>query len=156
MPGSQRHKTRPRLRGLYPARPKVMVGTEGCRCLSDLMRLIVALAVSLQASSTVAQVDLGNARHLNAECQRVVDNRPLDSTDEAVLQGVCIGIVYAIRQISDQFPSHLRFCPPSDVGLLQLLHTATAHINAQPDRPGEDFITLAIESYRNTWPCEKR
>jgi hypothetical protein len=119
------------------------------------MRLIVALAVSLQTSSAVAQVDLGTARHLTAECQRVVDNRPLNSTDEAVLQGVCIGIVYTIRQMSDQLSSHLRFCPPSEVGLLQLLQTATAHISAQPDRSGEDFITLAIESYRATWPCEK-
>jgi hypothetical protein len=67
--------------------------------------------------------------------------------------GECLGAVYAMLNVSTALTEPLRFCPPNDAEAEQGVRAIVAYIEKRPERTREDFMTLALEALRATWPC---
>jgi hypothetical protein len=67
--------------------------------------------------------------------------------------GECLGAVYAMLNLSTALTEPLRFCPPNDAEAEQAVRAIVAYVEKIPERAREDFMTLALEALRATWPC---
>jgi hypothetical protein len=88
-------------------------------------------------------------------CRAAVNNQAPTLASDAIMQGMCVGIVDALdflmsanRAQEDEY----RSCPP-DVTLKETVQVVIAYIDARPERMHENFKTLAIEAIHDAWPC---
>jgi hypothetical protein len=54
---------------------------------------------------------------------------------------------------SPNLPADVRACPPAQGSILESVKVLLRYLDNNPDRLNEPGITLAIEAFRNDWPC---
>jgi hypothetical protein len=67
--------------------------------------------------------------------------------------GECLGAVYAMLNVSQALAEPFKACPPADTQPEQGVRAVVAYIEKRPERGREDFIRLALEAFRASWPC---
>ena len=67
--------------------------------------------------------------------------------------GECLGVIYALLDVSQALTERLRFCPPIQFDAQQGVRAVIKYIEAKPARAREDFTAIALEALRATWPC---
>jgi hypothetical protein len=115
------------------------------------MRVIVAGLVLLvigKASATV--VDKGT--DLQSSCELLVQNSFRDQA-EARLAGSCEGMIETAMLFSPNLPADVRACPPAQGSVVQSAKVLLRYLNDNPDRVREPGVTVAIEAFRDAWPC---
>jgi hypothetical protein len=125
-----------------------------CAGLGTPMRvcIIVAglvLAIIERGSATV--VDKGT--DAQRSCELVVQNS-FHNQDEARSAGACEGMIETAMLFSPNLPADIRACPPTQGSILQSAKVFLRYIDNNPDRVNEPGITIAIEAFRDTWPCQ--
>jgi Rap1a immunity proteins len=119
--------------------------------------LVLGIAISLMASSSLAQQDEQfSAKYLLPYCRDAINNKAPTISSDAVMQGMCVGMVDAIDFIMSELPpeeKEYRSCPPSDATLRQTVQVVIKYIDERPERMNESFKKLAIEAIRDAWPC---
>jgi Rap1a immunity proteins len=68
-------------------------------------------------------------------------------TGDAFVRGYCLGLVMGALRYAPGV------CHPQGVTGEQFVRVAVQYIDSQPGRMHEDFVALAIEAVRKTWPC---
>ena len=119
--------------------------------------LALGTAIGLLAgtSALAQQDDKYTANYMLPYCRAAVNNQAPTLTIDAVLQGMCVGIVDAIDFIMSNYPpkeKEYRSCPP-DVTLKESVQVVIAYVDARPERMNENFKKLAIEAIHDAWPC---
>jgi hypothetical protein len=118
--------------------------------------LILGIATGLMlANSALAQDDKYTANFMLPYCRDAINNKSPTLTLDAVLQGMCVGIVDAIEYMMSEYPPDerdLAVCPP-DVTLKETVQVVIKYIDARPERTNENFKKLAIEAIHDAWPC---
>ena len=113
--------------------------------------IIVASLVLLiigKASATV--VDKGT--DAQKSCELLVKNS-LRNQDEARSAGACEGMIETAMLFSPNLPADVRACPPAQGSTLQSAKVLLRYLDNNPDRASEPGITVAIEAFRDAWPC---
>lgn len=115
------------------------------------VHMIVAgliLAIIGKASATV--VDKGT--DAQKSCELLVKNS-LRNQDEARSAGACEGMIETAMLFSPNLPADVRACPPAQGSPLQSAKVFLQYLDNNPDRVNEPGITVAIEAFRDAWPC---
>jgi hypothetical protein len=50
-------------------------------------------------------------------------------------------------------PADVRACPPAQGSILESAKVLLRYLDKNPDRLNEPGITVAIEAFRDAWPC---
>jgi hypothetical protein len=70
-------------------------------------------------------------------------------TGKAHVRGYCVDLVMGIAR--DAYAP--RICLPRGFTDEQIVRVVVQYIDSQPARLHEDFVLLATEALRKTWPC---
>jgi hypothetical protein len=106
------------------------------------------LSVIGRASATV--VDKGT--DAQRSCELLVQDAFRDQ-GEARFAGSCEGMIETAMLFSPNLPADVRACPPAQGSVLQSAKVLLRYLDNNPDRVNEPGITIAIEAFRDAWPC---
>jgi hypothetical protein len=112
--------------------------------------IVASLAFSVigDASGTVVDTGADAQRY----CQLLIEGSFHDD-GEARSAGSCEGMVETAMLFSPNLPADVRACPPTQGSILESVKVLLRYLDNNPDRLNEPGITLAIEAFRNDWPC---
>ena len=92
--------------------------------------LVLATAMGLIATSSLAQQDdKFTAKYLLPYCRDAITNKAPIMSSDAVMQGMCVGMVDALDFLMSDLPAEdkeHRSCPPNDATLKQTVRAAAA------------------------------
>jgi len=117
--------------------------------------LVAPIGLIMGTSALAQQDDKFTAKYLLPYCRAAITNQAPTLTSDAVMQGMCVGIVDAIdfmMSTSQPQEEEYRSCPP-DVTLKETVQMVITYIDARPERMNENFKKLAIEAIHDAWPC---
>ena len=109
----------------------------------------LALLIIGRASATV--VDTGT--EAQKSCELLVQGSFRDN-GEARSAGSCEGMIETAMLFSPNLPADTRACPPAQGSVLQSAKVLLRYLDNNPDRLNEPGITVAIEAFRDAWPCQ--
>jgi Rap1a immunity proteins len=112
--------------------------------------IIASLAFSVTGAASGTVVDTG--ADAQRYCQLLVDGSFHDY-GEARSAGSCEGMIETAMLFSPNMPADVRACPPGQGSILESVRVLLRYLDNNPDRLSEPGITLAIEAFRNDWPC---
>lgn len=116
------------------------------------MRVYITIGLVIlvigKASATV--VDKGS--DLQSSCELLVQNSFRDQA-EARSAGSCEGMIETAMLFSPNLPADVRACPPAQGSVMQSAKVLLRYLNDNPDRVKEPGVTIAIEAFRDAWPC---
>jgi Rap1a immunity proteins len=112
--------------------------------LSGISFIVLAL---LGAHSAFAQKDIYSADYIVPGCRDFIGV----DTGNAHLRGYCVDLAIGVAR--DAYPP--RICLPREVTDEQIVRVVVQYIDSQPARLQEDFVRLATEALRKTWPCKR-
>ena len=128
---------------------------RGARIRGTIMRVYIIVAATLaffvtgNAKGTV--VDTGT--DAQKYCQLFVGDSFRDN-GEARSAGSCEGMIETAMLFAPNLPGDVRGCPPAQGSTLESAKVLLRYIDRNPDRLNEAGITLAIEAFRDAWPCQ--
>jgi hypothetical protein len=108
----------------------------------------LALSVIGNASGTVVNTGTDAQRY----CQPLIEGSFHDY-DEARFAGSCEGMIETAMVFSPNMPADVRACPPAQGSILESVRVLLRYLDKNPDRLNEAGITVAIEAFRDAWPC---
>jgi hypothetical protein len=112
--------------------------------------IVASLAFSIIGAARGTVVDTG--ADAQRYCQLLVEGSFHDY-DEARAAGSCEGMIETAMLFSPNMPADVRACPPGQGSILESAKVLLRYLDNNPDRLNEPGITLAIEAFRNDWPC---
>jgi len=111
------------------------------------MRILTgaAMALLVNCAISLAQPDAQSANYVMPGCRDFV----FSSGGQSLFsQGRCLGMVEGIS-----FAAAHGACIPREFTNEEVIPVVVEYIDQQPTRMDENFIGLAIEALRATWPC---
>ncbi len=109
----------------------------------------VALSVIGTASGTVVDTGADAQRY----CELLVEGSFHDN-GEARSAGACEGMIETAMSFSPNLPPDVRACPPAQGSILESARVLLRYLDQNPDRLDVPGLTLAIEAFRDAWPCQ--
>jgi Ssp1 endopeptidase immunity protein Rap1a len=113
--------------------------------------IVAGLALSIIGRGSATVVDKGT--DAQKSCELLVQNSFRDQ-GEARSAGACEGMIETAVLFSPNLPANIRACPPAQGSILQSAKVFLRYLDNNPDRVKEPGITVAIEAFRDTWPCQ--
>ena len=113
--------------------------------------IVAGLALSIIGRGSATVVDKGT--DAQKSCELLVQNS-FHNQDEARSAGACEGMLETAALFSPNFPADVRACPPPQGSILQSAKVLLRYLDNNPDRVNEPGITVAIEAFRDAWPCQ--
>ena len=108
----------------------------------------LTLLVIGKASATV--VDKGT--DAQKSCELLVQGSFRDQ-GEARSAGSCEGMIETAMLFSPNLPADVRACPPAQGSVLESARVLLRYLDNNPERLNQPGITIAIEAFRDAWPC---
>lgn len=112
--------------------------------------IVAGLALSVIGKASATVVDKGI--DLRSSCELLVQDSFRDQ-GEARSAGSCEGMIETAMLFSPNLPANMRACPPAQGNVLQSAKVLLRYLDNNPDRVNEPGITVAIEAFRDAWPC---
>jgi hypothetical protein len=139
---------------VLPERHEIEYPRPGIQGITMRVYIIVAAAtlaffVTGNAKGTV--VDTG--ADAQKDCELFVGGSYRDN-GEARSAGSCEGMLETAMLFAPNLPADVRGCPPAQGSTLESAKVLLQYIHRNPDRVSEAGITLAIEAFRDAWPCQ--
>jgi Rap1a immunity proteins len=113
--------------------------------------IAVGLALSVTGSASGKVVETG--ADLQKYCRPLIEGSFHDS-DEARSAGSCEGVVATTMAFSPNLPAEVRACPPAQGSISESVKILLQYLDKNPDRLNEPAISVAIEAFRDAWPCD--
>jgi Rap1a immunity proteins len=107
--------------------------------------IVAGLALLTVGDAKGSVVDTGT--DAQSECQLWVDGY------DSRAAGRCEGMLETAMYFSPSMPADVRACPPQQGSILESAKVMLRYMRQNPDRLSEPGITLAIEAFRDAWPC---
>jgi hypothetical protein len=112
--------------------------------------IVAGLVLSIIGRGSATVVDKGT--DAQRSCELLVQNTFRDQ-DGARSAGACEGMIETAMLFSPNLPADIRACPPAQGSILQSAKVLLRYLDNNPDRVKEPGITIAIEAFRDAWPC---
>jgi hypothetical protein len=109
-----------------------------------------SLAFSVIGSASGTVVDKG--ADAQKYCHLLVEGSFRES-GEARFAGSCEGMIETAMLFSPNLPADVRACPPAQGSILESAKVMLRYLDKNPERISEPGITVAIEAFRDAWPC---
>ena len=117
------------------------------------MRVYIILAgLALLLIGRVSGTVVDKGADAQKSCGLLVQKSFRDQ-DEARFAGSCEGMIETAMLFSPNLPAEVRACPPAQGSALQSAKVLLRYLNNNPDRVSEPGLTVAIEAFRDAWPC---
>jgi hypothetical protein len=87
-----------------------------------------------------------------AECKAFADEHA--NLGQRAAGYFCAGELRALAYVSHVLAPELRSCVPGNLSNGQLVAVAIQYVEQHPSQMNDDFMKLALQAYRQTWPCE--
>lgn len=116
--------------------------------------LTLILIVSGPASAQTSNYD--SANKVLPYCKAVIEQKANPSLTEVYDRGFCLGTMTTLRAMGPAFNADARFCPPERATVGQATRVVVQFMEANPQLLHEEFMWLAVQALRVTWPCPKR
>ncbi len=113
--------------------------------------IAAALVLSIPGGASATVVDKGT--DAQKSCELLVQSSFRDQGD-ARSAGACEGMIETAMIFSPNLPTNIRACPPAQGSILQGAKVFLRYLDNNPDRAKEPGLTVAIESFRDAWPCQ--
>ena len=113
--------------------------------------IIAGLALSGIGMASATVVDAGT--DAQRSCELLVQGSFRDN-GEARSAGSCEGMIETAMLFAPNLPADVRGCPPAQGSTLESVKVLLRYLEKNPDRLNEAGITLAIEAFRDAWPCQ--
>jgi hypothetical protein len=107
--------------------------------------VVAGLTLLIFGDARGSVVDTGT--DAQRDCQLFVDGYDSNAA------GSCEGMLETAMYFSPSMPPDVRACPPEQGSILESAKVMLRYLRQNPDRLGEPGITLAIEAFRDSWPC---
>ena len=119
------------------------------------LRLLIALpAIGLWPDSSLAQApNVYSGYATLPECKAFSDEHA--NIGQRAAGYFCAGELRALAYVSHVLPPELRSCVPDKLSNGQLAAIAIQYIEQHPSQVNDDFMTLVLQAYRQTWPCKE-
>jgi hypothetical protein len=83
-------------------------------------------------------------------CKAAVNREP----GKLFAAGACYGLIKGISEVAGLIaPQNKAYCLPPGVTYEQVGRVFVAYLETHPARLHEDAVVLAVESFKNAWPC---
>jgi hypothetical protein len=115
-----------------------------------VIMIVTGLALSVIGKVSATVVDKGT--DAQKSCQLLVQDSFRDQ-GEARSAGSCEGMIETAMLFSPNLPADVRACPPAQGSVLQSAKVFLRYLDNNPNRVNEPGITIAIEAFRDAWPC---
>ena len=112
--------------------------------------IVAGLALLIMGRGSATVVEKGT--DAQKSCKLLVQNSFHDQ-DEARSAGACEGMIETAALFSPNLPADVRACPPAQGSILESAKVLLRYLDNNPDRVNEPGITVAIEAFRDAWPC---
>ena len=112
--------------------------------------ILACLALLLIGRASATVVDKG--ADAQRSCELLVQESFRDQ-GEARSAGSCEGMLETAMLFSPNLPADVRACPPAQGSVLQSAKVLLRYLGNNPGRASEPGITIAIEAFRDAWPC---
>jgi Rap1a immunity proteins len=112
--------------------------------------IVVGLALSVIGRASATVVDAGT--EAQKSCELLVQGSFRDQ-GEARSAGSCEGMIEAAMLFSPNLPADVRACPPAQGSVLESAKVLLRYLDNNPERLTQPGITIAIEAFRDAWPC---
>jgi hypothetical protein len=112
--------------------------------------IVAGLALSVIGKASATVVDKGT--DAQKSCELLVQGSFRDQ-GEARSAGSCEGMIETAMLFSPNLPADVRACPPAQGTVLQSAKVLLRYLDNNPDRVNEPGITIALEAFRDAWPC---
>ena len=112
--------------------------------------IVASLALSIIGNASGTVVDKG--ADAQRYCHLLVGGAYRDN-DDARSAGACEGMVETAMLFSPNLPADVRGCPPAQGSILESAKVLLRYLDKNPDRLNQPGITVAIEAFRDAWPC---
>ena len=108
--------------------------------------LILALTSATQCWATEK---VSTAAFMLPYCKMGLAN----SSDPNWYEPLCYGTVEALSYVGSRLATETRFCAPNDLTPELALRVVIGYVEARRNRLQENFKELALEAFRDAWPC---
>jgi Rap1a immunity proteins len=112
--------------------------------------VVAGLALSIIGRGSATVVDKGT--DAQRSCELFVQ-KSFHNQDEAQSAGACEGMIETAALFSPNLPADVRACPPAQGSILESAKVLLRYLDNNPDRVNEPGITIAVEAFRDAWPC---
>ena len=112
--------------------------------------IVAGLALSVIGRASATVVDTGT--EAQKSCELLVQGSFRDQT-EARSAGSCEGMIETAMLFSPNLPADVRACPPAQGSVLESAKVLLRYLDNNPERLNQPGITIAIEAFRDAWPC---
>jgi hypothetical protein len=112
--------------------------------------IAAGLALSVMGNARGTVVDTG--ADAQKSCQSLVDGGFQDSGASRAA-GSCEGMIETAMVFAPNMPGDVRACPPPQGSVVESAKVLLRYLDKNPARLSEAGITLAIEAFRDAWPC---
>jgi len=112
--------------------------------------ILAGLALLLFGRVSATVVDKGT--DAQRSCALLVQGSFRDQ-GEARFAGSCEGMIETAMLFSPNLPAEVRACPPAQGSVLESAKILLRYLDNNPDRINEPGITIAVEAFRDSWPC---
>jgi Rap1a immunity proteins len=112
--------------------------------------IVAGLALSVIGRASATVVDAGT--EAQKSCELLVQGSFRDQ-GEARSAGSCEGMIEAAMLFSPNLPADVRACPPAQGSVLESAKVLLRYLDNNPERLTQPGITIAIEAFRDAWPC---
>ncbi len=114
---------------------------------------IIAVALILNCRIAFAQQDQYSANSIMPGCREEAALIPFSnpSNELSELAHFCLGIIVGLGYMGR---SDGTICMPVGLTREEAVRVVVQHIDGQPSRMNENFVPLAIEALKATWPCK--
>ena len=122
------------------------------------MRTSIAVFAALLALAVpTAHAQTGSGNDLLEACVNAGPDFQAETKDklEVLQHGMCLGTVQAIVTLGESLEEPFKFCPPNGI-LGQAVVVLVKFLRDHPHRLNAPMIDLAVEAYREAWPCGRK
>ena len=112
--------------------------------------IVAGLALSVIGRASATVVDTGT--EAQKSCELLIQGSFRDQ-GEARSAGSCEGMIETAMLFSPNLPADVRACPPAQGSVLESARVLLRYLDNNPERLNQPGITIAIEAFRDAWPC---
>ena len=121
---------------------------------TKIMRVnIIVASVALSVIGTASGTVVDTGADAQRSCELLVEGSFHDH-GEARSAGACEGMIETAMSFSPNLPPDVRACPPAQGSILESARVLLRYLDQNPDRLEVPGLTLAIEAFRDAWPCQ--
>lgn len=120
-----------------------------------MRRTLVALTVSSLLATSASPQPVVTGHDMVLPCTQALTGEG-DNSLEWMPMGFCIGVIAGFARAAPRLETQSQFCLPADTTREEQLASVVQYLENHAERLQEDFLMLAFEALRETWPCAKQ